>query len=184
MNTAPRSLGSHAKFFRDGSAFTVPNPGGTTSRTAKPDITDPAWIDFGEINNLAITPSSNVDEIYAPSPGVLELYDVIENKRKLEFKFDAEELSFLSFELAFKCKPLTVAGGNYNPGAGKIIKGWIHVEQYDQNADDDSDPVNVFDCYVFLKMDGDLKADENHVKTSILATKLQSNLNVGSLIAN
>jgi hypothetical protein len=181
MNTAPRSLGSHVKFFRDGSAFTVPSAG-TASRTAKPDITDPLWIDVGVVNNLGYTPTTNVDEIYAPAPGTLELYDVVENKRKLEIKFDAEELSFLSFELAFKCKPLTLAGGAYNPGAGKIVKGWLHIEQYDQNADDASDPVNVVDMYVFLKLDGDLKCDENHVKTGIVATKLQSTLNVGNII--
>ena len=183
MNTAARILGNHVYFFRDGEAYTVPAPG-TASRNSKPATEDPKWIDFGAVNNLSITPDTSVDEIYAPSPGALELYDVIENKRKRTIKFEAEELSFLSFELAFHTKPLSTAGGQYNPGSGKTVKGWLKVEQYDHNSDDDSDPVNVVDMYVFLKLEGDLKCDENHVKTSIQALSLRSSLNTGNLIAD
>jgi hypothetical protein len=182
MNTAARILGSHVHFFRDGETFTVPSAG-TASRIAKPGAEDPKWIDLGIVNNLGISPESSVDEIYAPSPGTLELYDVIENKRKRVIKFDCEELSFLSFELAFNTKALTAAGGQYNPGAGKLVKGWLKIEQYDQSADADSDPVNVVDQYVHLKLDGDLKCDENHVKTTIQALSLYSTLNSGALIA-
>ncbi len=181
MNTAARSLGNHVYFFRDGAAYTLPAPG-VAGRNSKPDAEDPMWIDFGVVNNLGITPESSVDEIYAPSPGTLELYDVIENKRKRTIKFEADELSFLAFELAFHTKPLSVAGGQYNPGAGKSVKGWLKIEQYDQNSDDGSDPVNVVDVYVFLKLDGDLTCDENHVKTSIQALSLRSSLNSGNLI--
>jgi hypothetical protein len=92
-------------------------------------------------------------------------------------------LSFLSFELSFHTKPLTTAGGQYNPGSGKILKGWLKIEQYDQNADDNSEPLNVVDLYVHLKLDGDLKADENHVKSSFQALSLRSPLNTGNLIA-
>ena len=182
MNTAPRILGSHVSFFRDGEAFTDPESG-TASRSAKPAADDPKWIDFGVVNNLGVTPESSVDEIYAPSPGTLELYDVIENKRKRTFKFECDELSFLSFELAFHAKPLTVAGGQYAPGTGKLVKGWLKIEQFDQNAEDDSDPVNTVEQYVHLKLDGDFKCDENHVKTSIQALALRSSLNTGTLIA-
>jgi hypothetical protein len=181
MNTAARILGNHVFFFRDGENFTVP-AAGTASRTSKPDAEDPKWIDLGVVGNLSITPETSVDEIFAPSPGSLELYDVIENKRKRTVKFDCEELSFLSFELAFHTKPLSTAGGQYNPGAGKTLKGWLKIEQYDQNADDDSDPVNVVDLYVFLKLEGDLTCEENHVKTSIQAMALRSGLNTGNLI--
>lgn len=183
MNTAARILGNHVYFFRDGEAITVP-AAGVAGRNVKPGAEDPEWIDFGAVNNLGITPETTVDEIYAPSPGALELYDVIENKRKRTIKFDCEELSFLSFELAFHTKPLTTAGGQYNPGAGKTLKGWLKVEQYDHTADDDADPVNVVDLYVFLKLDGDLKCDENHVKTSIQALSLRSSQNSGNLIAD
>ena len=53
----------------------------------------------------------------------LELYDVIENKRKRTIKFEADELSFLSFELAFHTKPLSPASGQYNPGSATRIRG-------------------------------------------------------------
>jgi hypothetical protein len=192
MNTAPRILGSHAYFFRDGTDLTVAGTGpdgtaievpATASRTVKPAVDDTAWLDFGVVNNLGVTPESTVDEIYAPSPGTLELYDVIENKRKRTIKFECEELSFLSFELAFHSKPLSVAGGAYNPGSGKTVKGWIRVEQFDQDADDESDPVNTVTLYCHVKLDGELKADENHVKTSIQLLPLRSSLNAGTLIA-
>ena len=182
MNTAPRILGSHVYFFRDGEAFTVP-AAGNASRTIKPGADDPEWIDFGVVNNLSVSPESSVEEIYAPSPGSLELYDVIENKRKRTIKFDCEELSFLAFELAFHTKPLSTTGGQYNPGAGKTLKGWLKIEQYDQTADEESEPLNVVDLYVHLKLDGDLKCDENHVKTSLQALSLRSPQNSGNLIA-
>jgi hypothetical protein len=181
MQTGPRTLGNHAYFFRDGTPFNVP-AAGVASRTAKPGADDPGWIDLGVIGNLSITPESSEDEIFAPSPGTLELYEVIENKRKRTIKFDCEELSFLSFELALHTKPQSVAGGQYNPGSGKTVKGWLKVEQYDQSTDDDSDPTNEFDSYVHLKLDGDLKCDDNHVKTGIVAKCLRSNLNTGKLL--
>jgi hypothetical protein len=180
MNTAPRAIGNYVSFFRDKAAFTVPSAG-TVSRTAKPDGADPAWIDFGVVNNLGATPSSNKDEIYGPTS---ELEDVIESKRKVEVKFDAEELQFLSFELAFQTKPLSAAGGNYNSGNGKTVKGWIKIEQYDMNEDEDAPPINVVDLYCHIQLDGDLKCDDNHVKTGIVATRLRSALNQGTLIAS
>jgi hypothetical protein len=191
MNTAPRILGNHVYFFRDGADLSVAGigPSGAVAtpakagRSVKPAAEDAAWIEFGVVNSLGIAPESSVEEIYAPSPGTLELYDVVENKRKRTLKFDCEELSFLSFELAFHTKPLSAAGGQYNPGSGKTVKGWLKVEQYDQNSDDDSDPINTVDTYVHLKLDGELKCDENHVKTAIQALALRSALNTGNLIA-
>lgn len=182
MNTAARILGNHVYFFRDGDAFTLPDAG-TAGRNAKPDKTDPEWIDFGVVSKLSVTPESTVDEIYAPSPGTLELYDVLENKRKRTIKFDAEELSFLAFELAFHTKPLATAGGVYAPGAGKSVKGWLRIEQFDETAEDETNPLNVVETFVFLKLDGDLTCDENHVKTAIQAMSLRSALNAGTLIA-
>jgi hypothetical protein len=181
MITAPRSLGNHAYFFRDSSPFTVPQAG-TASRTAKPGADDPAWVDLGVISSLSISPESAEDEIYAPSPGTLELYDVVENKRKRTIKFDCDELSFLSFELAFHTKPQTAAGGPYVPGSGPSVKGWLKVEQYDQNTGDNSEPTNVFDSYVHMKLDGELKFDEHYVKTGIQARCLRSSLNSGELV--
>jgi len=190
MQAQPRIVGNHVYFFRDGDPFTVPGAG-VASRTAKPGITDAGWIEFGNVNKLDIVHDKEEKEIYAPAPSRLELFDVLQNKRKTSIKFDTQNLTPIAYELAFHTKPLTGAGANaaaaaanqaaFNPGSGNPIKGWLHVEQF--GPDSDVTPINTVDLYVYLALDGDLKFDENVVAVSMQATKLTSTLNVGALIA-
>ena len=185
MTSKPRIIGNHVYFFRDGENFTQP-AAGTASRTAKPNIEDAGWLVFGSVDKLDIVHDKEEKEIYAPAPARLELYDVLQNKRKTSVKFDTQELTPLAYELAFHTKPLTGVNGAanqaaYNPGSGEPVKGWLHIEQFGTESDDT--PVNVVDIYVYLSMDGDLKFDENVVRVSMQAIKLSSTLNIGALIA-
>jgi hypothetical protein len=176
MITAPRIIGNHVHYFRDGDPFTVP-ANGLAGRNAKPAAADPAWIDFGLINNLEVDHERTEVEIYAPTPGQLRLYDVLETKRKLTIKFECDELSALAFELAFGTAALTALTANYNPLAGAVKKGWIKVQQYDQY----DALVNTVDAYVHIKSTGGLKFDDNNVKAQIEALVLHSALNEGTL---
>lgn len=181
MTPKPRIIGNHVYFFRDGDAFTQPEAG-AASRTAKPAMNDEGWIEFGKVDKLSVTHDKDEKEIYAPSPSRLELDDVLVNKRKTTIKFDTQELSELCFELAFGSKPADAETGQYNPGAGDPVKGWLHVEQF--GADSDTVPVNTVDMYVYLSLAGDLTFDDNAVKTSVQALRLRSTLNTGALITS
>jgi hypothetical protein len=169
-------VGNHAFFFRDGDAFTVPSSG-TAARAAKPGAADAGWIDFGIISSLGVTPSKDAKEVYAPTPGQLRLYDVIETKRKLDIKFDTEEMSSLAFEILFGTLPLTGSSTQYNPLEGVTKKGWLKIQQYGQ----DDALINTLDVYVHLHVTGEVKFDDNIVKAPFEANVLHSTLNTGTL---
>ncbi len=145
-------------------------------------MNDAGWAEFGKVDKLSVTHDKDEKEVYAPSPSRLELDDVLINKRKTTIKFDTQELGDLSFELAFGCKPADAVTGQYNPGSGDVVKGWLHVEQF--GADSDVVPVNVVDIYSYLSLSGDLTFDDNVIKTSVQALRLRSTLNTGALIVN
>src|ERR1700692_1120477 len=98
MNTGSVIIGNHASFFHDAAAFTIPSAG-TAGRASKPGATDPVWVDLGILSDIGVTHARDEREIYAPTPGQLRLYDVIETKRKMSFKMACEEMSPLAFEL-------------------------------------------------------------------------------------
>ena len=171
-------LGSHVYFVREGDAFTVP-AAGTAGRNSKPGAADVAWLDLGILKDVGMTPSAQLREIMAPTPGVLRLYDVIPTARKLEIKMALQEMSALVWELLFSTLPLA-AGANvqYNPNAGAAKKGWIKLQQY--NGQNDA-LVNTADLYVHLEVDGEVKFDDNVVAPNLKASVLHSTLNTGTL---
>lgn len=180
MNTLARAIGNHLWFFRDGSAYTVPSSG-TASRTAKPGATDPAWIDCGVTSGLQINPTKgSVSEIWAPSPGKLRLWDEVEIKAGIEITFTCEEMSPLAFEQVVGSLALTGSSTQYNPTEGGFLKkGWLHLQQYDQN----DALFNTLQLFANLKANGavDWASDNSHVKVPLRAAILHSTLNSGTL---
>ena len=69
------ALGRHGFFYPDGSIITIPAAGtgsvaGASSRTNKPDPTDPLYIDLGACDDWQDDIKSSGDEkIWKPSPG-------------------------------------------------------------------------------------------------------------------
>lgn len=176
MNAAPRIIGNHAFFFRDGAAFTVPSAG-TASRTAKPGAADTSWIDLGILRDASIQHARNEVDIFAPSPGAMRLFDVLETKRQLSVNITAEEMSPLAFELLFGTLALTTASTQYNPLEGASKKGWLKIQQYDQ-----ADALfNTVDLYVHLKVSGDVAFGDSVVAVTFEGRVLHSTLNTGSL---
>jgi len=49
-------IGSHAYFFRDGDAITVP-AAGVSGRGVKAGGADPLWLDLGVLSDVGVTPS-------------------------------------------------------------------------------------------------------------------------------
>lgn len=176
MNAAPRIIGNHAFFFRDGAAFTVPSAG-TASRTAKPGAADTSWIDLGILRDLSVQHARNEVDIFAPAPGAMRLFDVLETKRQLSVNITAEEMSPLAFELLFGTLALTNASTQYNPLEGATKKGWLKVQQYDQ-----TDALfNTVDLYVQMKVSGDVAFGDSVVAVTFECRVLHSTLNTGSL---
>ena len=183
LPTTSYAVGKHAFFFRDGDTITIPAAGtgssaGASGRNNKPDPTDPKYNDLGAIADWEHMIKTMGDEkILKPSPGLMQLYNIVEKGAEGMIKFTLEEISALSLELMYRTsQKLTSAGGVYNPISAPPRTGWLHTELYDQNN-------NFFanlDVYGMLRMTGGFSSKEG----SILKPNLEFNifwntLNVG-----
>lgn len=147
LSIGSRAIGTHALFFRDGDAYTVPGAG-TAGRNAKPGASDPAWINVGIISESSDQRETTELEVHAPSPGLKRLYDVVEVLDKLTIKFTVDEVSPLAMEVLYRSLPLTAASTQFNPLEGKTKKGWLKLQRYDQN----DVAVLIADLFVHLKV--------------------------------
>lgn len=179
MITKRRVVGTHAFIFPSGSAFTVPGAG-TASRTAKPGAADPAWIDLG-ICDWDVTNTSTTEDLMAPSPGARQLYEEVVTSKGVTIEGMLKQLANLSFQLLFSSLPLPVsptAGGQYNPDEGSpIVECWIKLQQYDQN----DTLINTVDMFMSLKLSGKVSFGAAGVDLPVIARKLFSTLNTGTL---
>jgi len=176
MNTGSVILGNHGFFFRDGDSFTVPSAG-TAGRASKPGAADTGWVDLGILSDLSVQHEREERDIFAPTPGVLRLYDVIETKRQLNIKLTAQEMSPLAWELLFGTLKLTTASTQYNPFEGITKKGWLKIQQYNQ-----ADTLfNTLDVYVQMKVSGEVAFGDNIVSVQFEARGLHSTLNTGTV---
>jgi hypothetical protein len=170
MLTARTVIGAHAYFFPAGIAYSLPDPGGTAGRSAKPGSDDPLWIDCGVADWTLQNTGTTVD-FMAPAPGCRELYD----KGKLM------EMQNLVWQVLLSTAALPAspaAGGQYNPGEGDpVVRGWLQLQQFNQA----NVLINTMDVYVALTIPGDVQFGENPVDVDVEADKLQSIYNTGSL---
>lgn len=174
LTTEAAVLGWQVKFFKKGSAFTVPTSG-TASKTALPGEADPAWVDIPDIAELTITPSSDKIEVFKPSPGRKRLDDVISTKDKLAIKFKSQEISPIAIQALFKSGTLTGASTGFTLMQGVQLKGWLWVKAYNQ------DDVKIFEfpVYVHLELTGDVTGGDALVEFEFEGMVLNNPLNVG-----
>lgn len=151
---------------------------GTASRTVRPGADDAKWSDLGIIEDLSIDRSQTGDEIYAPNPGKIELYDVIETKVVNGLKFTTAELSAKVYEVLFAAAAFTSETGSYTPNAKVTKKFWVEVKQYDQT----DTLINTVYLYCYVSINGDVKFGPAHVTASWECKKLVSSLNAGTLV--
>lgn len=177
MQTGYKTLAGRGWFFRDGADFTSPNAG-TAARDAKPGSDDTGWLDLGHID-FNSKPTTEKEEIVRNVPGARMLYDVLHTKKGLTHALTLHELQNIVFELLFGTLDLSGAG-QYNPLEGGPVKGWLKLQEYDQN----DTLVNTHDGYVYLAPPSDITRDDKHVTCEIEAMLLYSTLNTGTLAAN
>ncbi len=183
MMTKARAIYNHVYFFRDGDAYTIP-AAGIAARTAKPDASDPNWIDLGLNESLEIEPKDSEQEVWGADDGdgQIVLQDVIETKRDRTFTMTCEQLPAIVFQKLFNAAAASItnnanAGQQYNPGAGSRIRGWMKLEQYDQ----DDNLVNCADIFVHFKVNGNVKFADTFVKAALAMRMLASYLNIGEI---
>ena len=168
MNTAAVILGNHGFF----------NPeSGTATRALKPAANDASWVDLGILSEVTVQHEREERDIFAPGPGVLRLYDVLETKRQRSINLTAQEMSPKAFELIWGTLALTGASTQYNPLEGSTKRGWLKLQQYGQN-----DAIfNTVDVWVQMKVSGEVSFGENIVAVTFEARVLHSTLNTGTL---
>ncbi|QYM80288.1 hypothetical protein K0B96_06645 [Horticoccus luteus] len=179
MNTARKVIGSHAFFFPDGAAFTVPNPGGVCGRNLKPGATDTGWFDLG-VSKWKHSPTHKIEDFDAPSPGARMLYDRIVTRKGKKLSGTLMEMSNLTWQLLMASQelPLTGAGGQYNPLAGDpLIRGWLQLQDYDQH----NTLIGTTDYFVSLELPGDVEFGDSALDIGVDAYVLFSPLMTGSL---
>jgi hypothetical protein len=179
------ALGHHGFFYLDGSVITIPAAGtgsvaGASSRTNKPDPTDPLYVDVGAIADWSDDIKSMGDEkVYKPAPGRMMHYDTIEKGAEYTKKFTTQELLPLAVQAMYRTQQnLAAAGGAFNPLSAPPLRGWFHTELYDQS--------NLFimnlDLYGVLRVTGGWSSKEGGlVKPQWELNVLFSTLNVGLL---
>jgi hypothetical protein len=171
-------LGTHANFFLDGNAYTVPSAG-TASRTAKPGASDPAWVNLGVIESAMEPPiESEKIQVFAPSPGVKRLYDVLETKRVRKGKLKCKDLSPLAIQILYRTLALTGASTQFNSHEGVLVKGWLKLQRYDQ-----TDTIRITeDLFVVLEIVSDIDmGGDGLAEVEYEYTVLHSTLNTGTL---
>jgi hypothetical protein len=185
MKTATLTSGNHFFVTLEGAAYATGAAGsanmaaGTADRLNKPAAADPAWQYGGIVSALSIEPKREAREVYAPSPGILRLWDIIEQKRELDFTFTCDQMTRLSVILLFGADPNLMADAQlqYNPLEGKTIRAWLKVQQYDQ-----LDAVwNIVDVWTYLSINSAVAMSDEIVKPEIAARTLQSALNTATV---
>lgn len=173
-------IGTHAFFFREGVAFTVP-AAGTAGRAAKPGAAATQWIDLG-VSDWTKAPQNKFADFMAPAPGARQLYDKITTAKGLKLKGKMMEMTNLLMKLILATGHATLndtgAGAQYNPLEGDpVIRGWLQLQQYDQfNV-----LFNTCDYFVAMTVPGDVEFGENPVDVAVEADVLFSTLNTGTL---
>jgi hypothetical protein len=120
MNTGAVIVGNHGFF----------NPeSGTSSRSLKPAANAITWVDLGILSEVTIQHEREERDIFAPTPGVLRLYDVLETKRQLSINLTAQEMSPKAFEMIWGTLALDSASTQYNPLEGSTKRGWLKLQQ-------------------------------------------------------
>jgi hypothetical protein len=187
ITLASYALGRHSYFFRDGDAITIPAAGtgsvaGAASRTNKPDPTDPLYIDLGACDDWSDDFKSLGDEkIYKPTPGLRQLYDVIEKGAEGMIKITSQEMQAFAVEVFYRTsQKLTQTGGTqqFNPISAPRKRGWFHQECYDQS----NNFAFSFDVYAVLRITGGISSKEGGiVKPQYEVNVLYSTLNTGAV---
>lgn len=184
------AAGSHAWFALENATLTLPGsvikPVGdatsytTVQRTAKPAAADGAWVKLSGVMKAELqTDNGQGLEIWEPTPGGVELTDVLRVGRKRTFKITAQRIQPITLQLLLQTLALNGSSAQFNPGeVPNEVAGWLKLQVYNHK----NGLVLALEHYVELILDGSLTLDPKAKTDPVYtATGLYSVLNTGSL---
>ena len=166
--------GSVIKPVGDGTAYT------TVQRTAKPASSDGAWVKLSALMKAELqTDNGQGIEIWEPTPGGLELSEVLRVGRKRTFKLTAQRVQPITMQLLMQSLALNGSSAQFNPGESPAeVNGWLKMQVYSHK----NGVIVTVDHWVELILDGALNLDPKAKTDPVYtATGLYSVLNTGSL---
>lgn len=128
------ALGSHAWFFPEGAAFTVPSAG-TASVSALPGAADEAWPAkyIGDIEDWSDKKTVETEEVYKPNPGALTRKDVITFNQFLDIELTTNSLKRIAMQIMYgSAITLDEATGQFAPLSATPPNGWLKLQRYTQ----------------------------------------------------
>jgi len=166
------AIGSNLFFAREGDVI----DGVTVGRDAKPD-NDPAtnYMQFGCVQDSEFLNNFGESiEIYCPSPGHLELDEIIELIPNFSIVASVQKWQEIDMELALQADRKLVQGEAFIPGArSSSIRGWLKGQFYSHSDEE----IIAFDMWVQLSMESYTFSARGADPHAITFRRLQSDLN-------
>lgn len=175
----PYAIGSHAWFFEEGAAYSLPDAG-VAAVDALPGADDEGWKSLGDIETWEDSMATDEEkELWKPAPGHLVRKDIIPVKQAMNFKFVSNDLTPLAAGLFYRADSvLTPSSFQFNPLSGVPRKGWLKVQRYGQG----DDLIISGDLWVRMKVTGGIKGGNGEViMPEFTALLLDSSLNTMAL---
>jgi hypothetical protein len=163
---APKLIQTYAFFVREGE--------GGAARESKPS----SWNNYslGTVTDLNWT--NELDEIVFSKPigGRWVDHDVIAQRDRQTFDLTLSELTPNFWKLLRAANP-TLSGGtaNYTPGETLVTRGWLQIQQYDNNGQR-QDTVEIF-CHLAITAQ---TIGDGLIQARLTGRKLYSTLNSGT----
>lgn len=181
-----KMLGCLAQFALAGTVQATPSAG-TVSGSFIPDnagadaTPNPLWMPLGIIQSVQEKVSSTKNDIYRPSPGTLQLANVLESKFKRSLMIKVSECSnamWLITRRAFLTSSArTGAIGTHNPLSGGTVRGWLKAQSYNQDTNTQELAEQIWGVFT---IDSVNYGDDKVVEFSLDVTQLWSSLNTAT----
>jgi hypothetical protein len=132
LNIKLLSLGAIIAFTPDGTAITIGEDDGNSSKAFKPSA-DGDWKEFTTVESGEIAAKFNDEEVFSPSPGAYRRTDILRSMLAMDIKFTGQQINELILQSVFQTPVLanTVSAAVGNK-LGQV-RGWLQVSEASQN---------------------------------------------------
>jgi hypothetical protein len=158
---ATYAVGSHAWFFRENDAFTLPAPG-FAGVSALPGPLDAGWIYAGDIETWEDHMAQDEEkEVRKPNPGVLVRKDIITIFQGLDIKLVTNSLTKLSMEAMYRsATQITADETQFVPLSATPARYWLMLQRYTH----DNQPWFAANLWVRMKVTGGYKGGNGELQ--------------------
>jgi hypothetical protein len=102
-------------------------------RTAKPVYNDTSWVSIPAIESFELSVDNGQGiEVFEPSPGAIELVDVLRVGRKTMVKLTSQTTQPINWQLLLRSTPLNNTSTNFTPfSVPSEVYCWLKAQVYD-----------------------------------------------------